>query len=224
MKSICVFGDSLAKGVVLDSLKNRYTFLKDSFMSLVAQTTGISVSNYSKFGCDIVKGSDILLKHADELSKYDYTFIEFGGNDCNFDWKSISERPDDEHQPLIPLDRFKSCYDKLIKEVRAFHANPVMLTLPPLDAQRFFDWVSKGNNPNNILKWLGDVDHIFRWHRDYNDAVCEIAHENNVPLLDIRSTFTSMDDYTPYVCEDGMHYNSKGHKIIARQITDFCLA
>ena len=131
MKSVCVFGDSLAKGVVLDSIKNRYTFLKDSFLSLVSQKTGINFTNYSKFGCDIKKGRDIFLKHKEELNNYDFIFIEFGGNDCNFDWKSISEHPDEVHQPQTSLDEFENTYRGIVK------------TTEPLSEEQYNNLITK---------------------------------------------------------------------------------
>lgn len=224
MKSVCVFGDSLAKGVVLDSIKNKYTFLKDSFLSLVSQKTGINFTNYSKFGCDIKKGRDIFLKHKEELCNYDFIFIEFGGNDCNFDWKSISEHPDEVHQPQTSLDEFENIYRGIVSDIMALDAHPVLLSLPPLDADKFFNWVSKGNSPENILKWLGDVDHIFRWHSSYNDVVCKLANELKVPLIDIRSTLLTKENYTDYICDDGMHLNKKGHKLISNKVAQFCTA
>ena len=136
MKSVCVFGDSLAKGVVLDSIKNRYTFLKDSFLSLVSQKTGINFTNYSKFGCDIKRGRDIFLKHKEELCNYDFIFIEFGGNDCNFDWKNISEHPDEVHQPQTPLDEFENTYRGIVSDIMALNAHPVSVSYTHLDVYK----------------------------------------------------------------------------------------
>lgn len=223
MKSICVFGDSIAKGVVLDKIKNRYVYLKDSFTNIISSKADIKIENYAKFGCDIKKGYQIVSRHADELINYDYTFIEFGGNDCNFDWKSISERPFDEHLPSTPISSFTAAYENMLKDILNAGAKPIMLNLPPLDAQKFFNWVSKDNNPDNILTWLGDVDHIFRWHRDYNDAVCDIAVKNNIPLIDIRCAFLKLGNYSDYICDDGMHANEKGHRLIADSILQFCV-
>lgn len=222
MMSICIFGDSIAKGVVFDNIKNRYTYLTDCFINLISKKNNIKIDNYAKFGCDIKRGSEIVSKHSSSLSEYDYVFIEFGGNDCNFDWKSISEKPNEEHLPSIPLDTFCCEYKKTIDNIRSANALPIMLNLPPIDAQKFFNWVSKGNDASSILSWLGDVDHIFRWHKNYNDAVCDIASSNNVPLIDIRSAFTNLPDFSDYICDDGMHANYKGHQLIADTILNCC--
>lgn len=53
MASICCFGDSLTKGVVFDTEKQRYTFIKNNFMKLFGAKEKVSVDNHSKFGCTI---------------------------------------------------------------------------------------------------------------------------------------------------------------------------
>jgi Lysophospholipase L1 and related esterases len=213
-----MFGDSVSKGVVLDAVRNRYTFLKEGFVSAFSSATGVAVDNFSKFGCTVGKGLGIVLKHSDTLSKYDYVVLEFGGNDCNFDWAEIAAAPEAEHLPATPLDTFITTYKTIIKDIRENGGRPVILSLPPIDSQKFFNWVSRGLNADNILKWLGDVDRIFRWQRSYNDAVLQIAEETKTPLIDIRSGFLSAPDFRELICEDGMHPSPEGHKLIFKTV------
>ncbi len=35
VNSVCIFGDSVAKGVVFDTVKNKYRLLKESFANIV---------------------------------------------------------------------------------------------------------------------------------------------------------------------------------------------
>lgn len=214
--NICVFGDSITKGVVFDEVKGKYVFLKDSFINLTSADTGVKIKNFAKFGSTTVKGSEIMNKHEDTLGDYDYTLLEFGGNDCDLLWNEIAETPQDEHLPLVPLDKFRQLYLSMIARVRAAGSTPVMMSLPPLVADKFFSWVSKGLDKDNILEFLkGDKEYIYRWHEGYNDMVNEIAREQNVPVIDIRSAVLQQPDYESLVCLDGMHPNGKGHKVIA---------
>lgn len=215
MKSLCMLGDSLAKGVIVDSAKETYTFLKDCFVNLFSATTGVVVDNFAKFGCTITKGLEIARKNAGKFKNYDYVVMEFGGNDSNFNWKEISERPDDRHLPATPLDEFEKKYAELVDQVRESGGRPAILNLPPLDSQRFFDWVSRGLDKANIMKWLfEDVETINRWHSGYNDAACRVARLNRVPLIDIRATFKNMGNLGDYYCIDGMHLNHNGHRMV----------
>lgn len=213
--SVCVFGDSVAKGVIFDNVLKKYTLLRNSFANRIAGSFPVSIRNYSKFGCTVTKGLETLRRHSGELSKYDYTVLEFGGNDCDYNWAEISAAPEQEHLPGTPVELFEQRYAELIGEVKAGGSRPVLLTLPPIDAKRYFAWICRGLNPRAILKWLGDVEHIYRWHERYNLAVCRVARECCAPLIDISSAFLETHDYRSLLCEDGIHPNEKGHRLIS---------
>jgi lysophospholipase L1-like esterase len=218
--SICIFGDSVCKGVVFDSARKKYQFLKDNFAAMFSRVTGISVSNYSTFGSTLPKGEKTVERHLGELHDFDSILLEFGGNDCDFNWKEVSERPEVIHLPNTPFEAFSEQYREMICTVRQKGGKPILLTLPPLDAERYFRWVSAGLDGGNILKWLGDVNRIYRWQEYYNMAVCRVAAELHAPLLDIRSAFLEQRDYNALLCEDGIHPNEKGHKLISSVLTE----
>lgn len=221
IQSVCIFGDSVSKGVVFDSVRKKYILLKDSFVGMIQRNTNILVSNYSKFGCTITKGNEIIKKHESELSQYDYTLLEFGGNDCDFDWAAISNAPEDLHTPKTPVPIFEKIYTKLIEQVKKSGGNPVLLSLPPIDSIKYFAWISRGLNPDNILHWLGDVECIYRWHESYNMAVRRLAAANAIPLIDISSSFLKTGHYQDFICEDGIHPNQGGHKLISEVIEQY---
>ncbi|WP_411676566.1 SGNH/GDSL hydrolase family protein [Caproicibacter sp.] len=218
--SVCVFGDSVSKGVVFDSVLKKYILLRDSFANRISGSFPVMIRNYSKFGCTVTKGMDLLRRHWNELSNFDYTILEFGGNDCDFDWADISENPEQEHLPKTPVGIFEQKYTELIEQVKRSGSRPVLLTLPPIDAKRYFAWISKGLNAGAILKFLGDIEHIYRWHERYNLAVCRVAKECSVPLIDISSAFLETHNYQSLLCEDGIHPNENGHRLISGVIGD----
>lgn len=217
--SICIFGDSIMKGVIFDAIKGRYIFLKNSFLNILGmRNSNIKVENYAKFGCTITVGKKLIEKHAAELSGYKYTALEFGGNDCDFDWKAISENPDGIHIPKTPIDEFEKYYSEIIDSVADMGSTPVLFSLPPLNARRYFSWISRGLNAENILRWLGDEEHIYRWHEMYNIAVVKLAAIKDVRLIDIRRAFLETRDYLGLLCEDGIHPNEAGHALICEVI------
>ena len=222
MKDICIFGDSLSKGVILDEVKKRYVFTKNSFVDLFRSFTHIQIVNYSKFGCTVSKGQEILDKHLSSLSEY--TVLEFGGNDCDFDWAEISAAPEKVHEPKTPLSLFEKIYVQMIEAVRAHGSKPVILSMPPIDAERYFAKISAGLNAENILLWLGDVQKIYRYHEMYNIRLTQLAARCQVPLIDIRSSFLMEKNYKELLCSDGIHPTEKGHALIFREIADFLKA
>lgn len=218
---VCVFGDSISKGVVYDTVKSRYILLKESFINMIQQRTTIEINNVSCFGCTVTKGITLLDKVEHELKEYDYTFLEYGGNDCDYNWAAIAENPNIPHDCNTPLAVFEDQYKHMIERVKANGSNPVLVTLPPIDSKRFFDWVSKGLNKENILKFLGDVEHIGRWQGMYNETVKKLSKLYNLPILDIRSIFFNQKTITDFICEDGIHPNQKGHQLIYKAISEY---
>jgi lysophospholipase L1-like esterase len=218
IENVCIFGDSVAKGVIFDSVKNKYSLLKESFANIVQQSQSINISNYAKFGCTISMGNDILRRHEKQLSNFDFTFLEFGGNDCDYNWAEISDQPFKQHLAKTPLTQFREQYISLIERVKENGGIPVLFTLPPIDSKRYFQWVSKGLNGKNILAYLGSIDAIHAWQGLYSKAVTEIAATCKIPVIDIRSAFLEKQNYCEYLCEDGIHPNKKGHLLISSTI------
>ncbi len=219
MKKICLFGDSISKGVVFDTIKNRYVYVKESFAKLISAEKQVEIANHAKFGCTILKGLDMIEENMAEIAASDFTVLEFGGNDCDHDWRKIADAPDAFHEPKTPFRQFCDSYGKLIAMFKEKNIRLAVMNLPPIDEQKYFDWFSRGLNKNNILKWLGgNVSYIYRWHESYNMQICCLANRFNVPLIDIRTPFLERRDYSDYLSVDGIHPNEKGHALISETV------
>ena len=219
MKIIDFFGDSLGRGVVYDGSAGRYGFTANNFVNLVCEKFKFAINNFSKFGCTVTKGLSIMQKKLSCESECDFAVIEYGGNDSDFKWAEIAADPEGEHLPNTPLVEFGRCYDEIIDTVREKGKQPIIVNLPPIDAVRYFNWVSRGVNGDNILKWLGgDPNYIYRYHEMYNMRVCVAAVSHGVPLLDVRTALLSRRDYRDFLCEDGIHLNACGHELVAERM------
>jgi len=219
-QGICFLGDSITKGVIYNSEKSRYIIVKDSFANIVGQRCGTAVRNLSKFGNTVTDGLNRFEKNKEDLADCQTVIMDFGGNDCDFLWSEVSDKPDASHDPKTILPAFQQQYMQLISDIRACGKTPVLLNLPPVDHQRYFAWISRNLNADNILKWLGgSSDFIYRWHEQYNIAVHKIAQSANAKLIDIRSIFLERRDYRRFLCADGIHPNVEGHALIAEAVT-----
>ena len=107
IKNICFFGDSIAKGVVYDSENQKYKVSPTGFASLMSEKLHTLINNYAVFGCTVQAGLKRLGRYAEDLEDCDLVMLEFGGNDCDFDWKMIADDPESEHTPKTILDSFK---------------------------------------------------------------------------------------------------------------------
>lgn len=222
MCNLCLFGDSISKGVVTDKTPEHYTTTDACFLRLLEQEhPEWDVTSYALFGSTISKGRSLIKRHAKALAAADVVVLEFGGNDCDFAWNEIAAQPEGEHEPKTPVEQFAEIYEEIVRELRAMGKKTVLLNLPPLDAQKYFSWVSRGLDETAILKWLGgSASFIYRYHEAYSLSVGDIAVRQQVPLVDIRSPFLRRRDYSELLCEDGIHPNVRGHALIADVIRE----
>ena len=222
---IAALGDSLTRGVVLNK-ENRYSILKNNFIDIISRKLNLQIKNYGKFGCTIGFGHNVIDRYPTDISTSDVTFLEFGGNDCDFDWKMIADDPSSEHTPKTILYSFKEQFMQLIERVRKLGSKPIILSLPPIDSEAYFSFISRFMNDqqkNNVMSWLGgDVNIITRWHETYNRALFEISESTATPIIDITTPFENYQgDMMSLMCTDGIHPNAQGHELIANSIVGF---
>lgn len=221
-KQIAVYGDSILKGVMLDKVSKRYYLQKESIDNKIEEVLPVNIKNNSKFGCTIKKGYKQLQSAFDSGLNYDIVLLEYGGNDCDYNWEEVSEKPDEMHFPHTTIDVFEQTLRKMIKELKEHGIKPLMMSLPPIDGQKYFNWFTRnGLNKENILKFLGDIQMIYRFQELYSDTVTKIAKETNSLFIDVRSRFLDKRNFSNLICEDGIHPNPDGQKIINEAIIDF---
>ena len=224
---IAALGDSITKGVVLND-QNRYSAAEQSFLDILSSELDLRVDNYGKFGCTVGYGNSVIERHAADITDSDYTFIEYGGNDCDFDWIKIAQDPHGEHKARTPLEEFTEELSSLVTKIKELGSVPVLITLPPILSDTYFSFFSRSmsdEQKNNIKEWLGgDVGIITRWHESYNRALFQVANQTRTQIIDITTPFdTFRGDLTSLYCADGIHPNAHGHKLIAHTIINMYL-
>ena len=208
---IVAYGDSITKGVIYDDKKSRYATLKENFTSIVENKIKGPVYNAGKFGNTIIRGA--LKMYNDVIKKSpDMVLVEFGGNDCDYKWDEIAKNPEMEYKPNTDISTFRETLLSMVDTLKNNHIIPVLLTLPPLDPLKYFNWISKENitSEKNILHWLGTKDRLFTWHNSYSKMISQVAKETGTVLIDVRSEFLKHSDYTQFLCKDGIHPNVEG--------------
>ena len=218
IKTIDLWGDSVLKGVIFDENRRRYTRLEENNAVNVLENFGLDIRNNTKFGLTAPKARDLMERALNKGMDSQVAVMEFGGNDCDFNWREVSEHPDVEHKSNTPLEAFRQCIVDMVGLLRGKGILPVLMNLPPIDAKKYFTWISKGLNPRNILAWLGDVQRIYRHHECYNISVMSLAGSLGCDLIDIRQPFLLQKNYSSFLCEDGIHPNREGHVLMQKTL------
>ena len=219
MRCLYIIGDSVMKGVVYDPDNNKFTVDKEMAEGL-GDLKFDSVENLSSFGCTIDKGAAKIDKLIESKKEPGIILIEFGGNDCDFMWNEISAEPDVEHLPKTPLDKFKGYYEESVRKMIDNGVKPYIMNLPPIDAKKYFNRIIEVGklSADNILHWLGDVQMIYRFQEMYSTASAFIAEKMKWPIVDVRTSFLEKHNFINLICEDGIHPNVKGHRLIVNAI------
>lgn len=226
IQSLGVWGDSILKGVVFDDIKSSYSLLKESSIQFAGKAFGVEVVNRSRFGCTVGKGKQLLEKALAEGLHCDAVLLEYGGNDCDFNWAAVSENPEAEHVPNTPMAEFESGLQAMVDMLREKGIRPVMMSLPPIHGERYLDFlVDRGHlNRGNMLRFLGDARRIYHYQELYSLAVTRLAHSNNCLYVPMREEFLSTRLSTDFICTDGIHPNENGHRLMQEVFTRFASA
>ncbi len=220
---IVALGDSIIKGVLFSKEENgrgQYSLSDNNIVDNVAnQLHGESV-NLGKMGCTIDLGARILNRHLNVLGGSKYIIMCYGGNDSDYNWQAIANNPRKEHHPKTPLTVFENTYKTLVYQVREMGLIPIILSLPPMDPQKYFDFFTStftDKQRANVLKWLnGSVETIRAGHELYNDVVKRVAESTNSTLIDVT---TPLGNGVGYLCPDGIHPNAAAQNKIAQIIS-----
>ena len=213
--NICILGDSVLLGVTYDDVRGRYSILRDGALTAFTRKLGFKVHSLCRMG---QTSPEAALKFREALESGlnpDAVLIELGGNDCNMPWDDIAANPSGEFNPSVSLGYFRGTLRGIIRTSRKFGVKPLVCTLPPIAADKFLDWVSKGDaGRSSILTYLGDAERIYRWQEMYSLEAVRVAAEESAELVDLRAGFLSLKGYQDLICSDGMHPNAGGHRLI----------
>ena len=218
IKKAVLWGDSIGKGVIYDENRGRYVLSPFNAVSNIAEKLNVQIVNRCHMGMTTPQGLTMLERDCMKgvNAEVDTAVIEFGGNDCDFDWSAISAAPREEHLPKTPFAQFTQNMRNMIAKVRSFGMEPILVNLPPINADRYFKFISGGErSPENILEWLGTTHQIYRYQERYSLEVDRIAQENGCRLINLRAAFLDLWRPDQYLCADGIHPNVKGQQLIA---------
>ncbi len=221
IKTVGILGDSLLRGVVFDEIAGKYKFLKESAANMFGLSNDVKVNNYSKFGCTTKKALENLSSVLTKDTTSDIFLLELGGNDCDFNWNAVCESPTEDHKPNVMLKDFKKNVCEIIERLLEAGKRPVVMTLPPIDAEKYFAWICAGckEKEERLLSFLGDKNLIYRHQELYASAFEKVALKYNLVTVQVREALLAIHKYSDYLCLDGIHLNEKGQTLI-KQVCD----
>ena len=152
----------------------------------------------------------------------DKTIIIMPESGLQYDWKAIAARPSESHEPKLDLVAYKALYINKIAQARACGQEPVLVSLPIIDVDRYFAYVTRGmtmQERRNVLFWLGGTtEHLRDLHSMYNLALFRIAAQQCIHIVDITSPMLACARPELLMSGDGVTLSPKGEAIADTEI------
>ena len=219
MERAFIYGDSLLKATVPDE-DMHYRFHLPEVMAQYP-TDRLEVVNRAKMGATVTKGLSLVEHDAARGIDARWALVAYGGNDSDFDWPAIAAAPENEHLPHTVLPEFVEKLRCVVKILCDAGVQPVLMTLPPIDSVRYFNFISRRSDGQRILDWLGDVGRIYRHQEMYSDAVAALAMGEGLPLIDVRRQFLPLRDLPRLIAADGIHLTVPGYRQLFDTLADW---
>ncbi len=215
---IVVWGDSIGKGIVWSEEHGRYRLSARGCVRMLSSRAHCPVRNLSVMG----QTAEGCLKSFDSscLVPGGVGVIEFGGNDCNMPWEAISQNPEGDYLPSVPLDRFKNAMRRLIRLLRAGGMDPLVAIPVPVVGHRYFSFLSRRFDGKGLLKYLGDPEQISRWQERWAAAARTMALSESADIVDLRDALLSNRRFEDLYCADGIHLNDMGQQYLLDYVTE----
>ncbi len=148
----------------------------------------------------------------------DKTILIMPENGLQFDWKAIAANPSAQHEPKIDINAYKAIYINRIAQARARGYEPVLVSLPIMDENRYFTYITRGMTMQqriNVLAWLGgSTERLRNIQAMYNLALFRLAAVQCVHILDITSPMLANPRYQELLQLDGISLSKQGEELV----------
>lgn len=208
---LVVFGDSILKGVItIPDSKSLFDVTQNDSLSLAQKKLGFELDNRSIYGNITSKGLVKLQKYFEkcssgELEAADFCVIEFGSNDCDYDWGTLVQK--------VPLEQYLENLNQMVALCRQNKVTPLMMGLIPYVCDNWFKTIIKGHDEAAILEFLGGTaETLGKNQLIYKNAQKDFVEKNKVQFFDPWELFA---DHPELMCYDGIHPNEKGYEVLA---------
>ena len=204
---LVVFGDSILKGVItIPNSGKLFDTTENDSLTLAQKELGFELDNRSIYGNITSKGLLKLQKFFDKGESADFCVIEFGSNDCDYDWGTLVQK--------VPLEDYLTNLTAMVKLCREHKVTPLMMGLIPYVCDDWFKTIIKGHDEAAILNFLGgSAETLGKNQLIYKNAQADFVQKNNVQFLD---PWTIFQGHKELMCYDGIHPNEEGYQQLSK--------
>lgn len=153
----------------------------------------------------------------------DKTLIIQPESGLQYNWQEIAANPSGQHEPVMDLVAYKAQYTNRIAQARAHGQEPVLVSLPIMDENRYFAFITRGmsmQERKNLLYWLGGkTERLRNIHALYNLSLFRLAAQQCVHIMDITSPMLASAHYEQLLEQDGVTLSPEGKQLIENELS-----
>lgn len=153
----------------------------------------------------------------------DKTLFIFPESGLQYDWQAIAADPSAKHDPKMDLVAYKALYINRIAQARACGQEPVLVSLPIMDENRYFAHITRGmsmQQRKNVLYWLGGkTERLRNIHALYNLLLFRLASLQCVHIIDVTSPMLACTDFDELLEADGVTLTAAGQALVNSELT-----
>jgi hypothetical protein len=153
----------------------------------------------------------------------DKTLIIQPESGLQYNWQAIAANPSGQHDPVMDLVAYKAQYTNKIAQARAHGQEPVLVSLPIMDENRYFAFITRGmsmQERKNLLYWLGGkTERLRNIHALYNLSLFRLAAQQCVHIIDITSPMLASAHYEQLLEQDGVTLSPEGQQLVDNELS-----
>ena len=153
----------------------------------------------------------------------DTTLFIFPESGLQYDWQAIAADPSAKHDPKMDLVAYKALYINKIAQARACGQEPVLVSLPIMDENRYFAHITRGmsmQQRKNVLYWLGGkTERLRNIHALYNLLLFRLASLQCVHIIDVTSPMLACVNFDELLEADGVTLTAAGQALVNSELT-----
>lgn len=153
----------------------------------------------------------------------DKTLIIQPESGLQYNWQEIAANPSGQHEPVMDLVAYKAQYTNRIAQARAHGQEPVLVSLPIMDENRYFAFITRGmsmQERKNLLYWLGGkTERLRNIHALYNLSLFRLAAQQCVHIIDITSPMLASAHYEQLLEQDGVTLSPEGKQLVENELS-----
>ncbi len=117
----------------------------------------------------------------------------------------------EEDRPRFTDEEFRQNLQHLVKLSQQLTKHICFIGLPPVNDDLL-----------NPIPWAPEKAYIAERVNRFENIIGQVCSENNLSFLPLFETWLQLPDWKDYLI-DGVHPNSKGHELLAKQIGEFLI-